>query len=119
MAATREAAELHQDSQTYLGSRGFLGCAELRSTFTYLYTRAIDRFVFPNEATGACLHQVPCRKRKNSGSPEMADVYIVPFKKFCPGNPVVLLDLKVYEQFLAGRQSTLYSAVVVEEGTYI
>ena len=120
MAATREAAELHQDRKTYIGSRGLLGCAELRSaeaTFTCLYARAIDRFVFPNEATGACLHQVPCRKRTNSGSPEMADVYIIPFKKFRPGNPVVLSDLKVDEQFGADRESMLYSAVGVEEGT--
>ena len=62
--------------------RGFRGFHEVQRTevaFTSLACRALDRFLFSDQAVGACLHQAPCRKRTNN--PERPDMYIVPFPR--------------------------------------
>ena len=92
-----------------------------RSELAYssLYARALDRFIFTKESDGACLHQVPCRKRDSSlrGNPESADVYIVPFDSFRPGNPLLLTDVKRNDDLgfsVADRESSLYSLTGVD-----
>ena len=103
--------------------RGFRGFHEVQRTevaFTSLACRALDRFLFSDQAVGACLHQAPCRKRTNN--PERPDMYIVPFpeKDFNPGEPAVLSDWKLSgnEFDLANRESVLYSlaGTLTEEG---
>ena len=103
--------------------RGFRGFHEVQRTevaFTSLACRALDRFLFSDQAVGACLHQAPCRKRTNN--PERPDMYIVPFpeKDFNPGEPAVLSDWKLSgnEFDLANRVSVLYSlaGTLTEEG---
>ena len=103
------------------GFRGFKGCPNIRHTeaaLTSLVSRALDRFIFPDQTTGACLHQAPSRRMQKN--PEKPDVYIVPFpdRDFYPGEPGVLSDwkLKVGEFDIADRESTLYSGTGVEEG---
>ena len=120
VTATKVATMLNRDTQKYASSRGLGGCPELRScelTFTSLYARALDRFLFPNDKTGACLHQFPCRCKRSS-HPEVTDLYIVPFDQNCrPGDPVLLSDMKLESREKAVRESLLYSAAGVEEGT--
>ena len=110
------AASLSTDTGDHKHIRGLMGSYLLRRTemvYSALYARALDRFIFTCESTGACLHQGPCRKRDASarGNPEAADVYIVPFDSFYPKYPVVLSDLKMHnDDFLvADRESSLYS----------
>ena len=119
MTATKVATTLHEDAKEYKFCRGLNGCPELRTceiTFTSLYTRALDRFLFPNDETGACLHQFPCRKRRSN--PEVSDLYIVPFEQtFRPGDPLLLSEMKMDSLQKAIDESILYSAAGVQEGT--
>ena len=119
--AIKMASSLCTDTTSRSSGRGFMGCPELRNTeaaFTSLASRALDRFIFTDETTGACLHQAPCRKRKNKDkASEKPDVYIVPFSDFVPGDPGALSDWKFMEDLdHADRESSLYSGVGVEEG---
>ena len=118
--AIRVATSLLKDKKE-TPCRGFKGCANIRHTelaMTCLVSRALDRFIFPDPAIGACLHRAPCRKLRNN--PEKPDIYIAPFenKDFYPGEPAVLSDWKLHrEQFyIADRESALYSGVGAEEG---
>ena len=115
--AIRSASTQFKDNTSH-GGRGFMGCPELRNNeafFSSLFSRALDRFVFPDEATGACLHQAPCRLKKDI--PEKSDTYFVQFHRgFVPGDPVVLSDVKKNNFHHADRESSLYSGVGVEEG---
>ena len=119
MAATRMAATLRDDTTEYESCRGLNGCPDLRMfeiTFTSLYARALDRFLFPDAKAGACLHQFPCRKY--TSHPEVSDLYIAPFKQnFRLGDPLLLSDMKMDSLEKAIKESILYSAAGVEEGT--
>ena len=119
MTATRMAATLHDDTTKYKSCRGLSGCPDLRMfeiTFTSLYARALDRFLFPDAKAGACLHQFPCRKR--TSQPEVSDLYIAPFKPdFRLGDPLLLSDMKMDSLETAIKESILYSAAGVEGGT--
>lgn len=79
-----------------LQCRGIMSCSNLRGseiTYTSLLSRHIDRFLFPNQLDGACLHQGPTRKQNTSGNPEMADQYVVPFDDVhVPGCPLGVAD---------------------------
>lgn len=116
--AIKSASTQCQDTTSSNGGRGLMGCPELRQTevaFSSLVSRALDRFIFPNEVTGACLHQAPCRKIDKT--PERPDIYIVQFNSgFVPGNPLTLSDIKRDDFDHADRESSLYSSVGVEEG---
>ena len=116
-AAIKSASAQFKDTTSHSG-RGFMGCPELRNNeafFSSLLSRALDRFIFPDEATGAYLHQAPCRRKKDA--PEKPDTYIVQFHHgFVPGDPVVLSDVKMNDFHHADRESSLYSGVGVEEG---
>ena len=119
VSAIEKTSAWHMDERDYPGCRGLRGCYDIRKTeyaYTSLIARALDRFVFPNEAIGAILHQAPCRNR--FGNPERPDVYIVPFNDFYPGNPLALSDVKgnPREFAMADAESSFYSVAGVEEG---
>ena len=122
--AIKVAASLNKDTGDHKHTRGLMGSYSLRRTelvYSALYARALDRFIFTCESTGACLHQGPCRKRDASarGNPEAADVYIVPFDSFYPKYPVVLSDVKMHDDdfLVADRESSLYSITGVTVGS--
>ena len=120
VSAIKIAANLNKDEKVYQGKRGLGGCVELRraeGSFTCLMARALDRFIFQNEATGACLHHVPCRTTY-SGHAETANIYMLPLEQFYPGNPVLLSDVKIEvgDFAAADNESSLCSVVGVEEG---
>lgn len=75
---------------------------------TALFSRALDRFLFPERSVGACLHQGPIRKFPGrSGNPESSDVYVMPFvRDFVPYAPVLVSDIKVTE---AKKETALYA----------
>ena len=117
-AAIECACKICQDGNLRRGRRGFMSLPELRNTelaFSSLVSRALDRFMFPDEATGACLHQAPCRVECDN--PERPDVYIIKFNDgFFPGDPLSMSGVKKYDFNHADRESLLYSGVGVEEG---
>jgi len=83
---------------------------EQEVTHTCLYTGALDRFLFENDAVGAVLHQGPSHKQaKKFSNPEQADIYIVPLIDHKPGSPLVQSDVKLYDFKIADRESILYS----------
>ena len=105
----RYAKTLHQ----VRGGRGLMSNPEVRNTevaFTSLVCRALDRFLFPTETTGACLHQAPvCALNEN---PDKSGIYVVKFaEKFLPGYPVSCTDFVV-----ADEEIVLYNAAAVQEG---
>ena len=105
----RYAKTLHQ----VRGGRGLMSNPEVCNTevaFTSLVCRALDRFLFPTETTGACLHQAPvCALNEN---PDKSGIYVVKFaEKFLPGYPVSCTDFVV-----ADEEMVLYNAAAVQEG---
>ena len=83
-------------------------------TFSALFTRALDRFLFEDEHDGACLHQGPvCKKLVNPGNPEASDLYVMPFLSFRPGTPVMVSDLKLTEHDKALKETSLYARCCV------
>ena len=87
----------------------------MEQALSSLVCRALDHFLFPDEATGACLHQAPCHNKENA--PEKVDVYIVKFNEgFFPGDPLSLSEIKRHEFDHADRQTVLCNGVGVEEG---
>ena len=116
--AIRCACKICPDRELTQGRHGLMSLPDVRSTelaFSCLVSRALDRFIFPDDTTGACLHQAPCRKDKNT--PKKADIYIVKFNEgFIPGDPLSLSDIKNLDFDHTDRETTLYSGVGVEEG---
>ena len=116
--AIKSACEICRDDTPGEESRGLMSNSKARNTevaFTSLITRALDRFLFPTVATGACLHQTPVRAAH--GNPERPDIYIVKFqKKFLPGHPVSCTDIKTTKFGVADNETVLYNAVAVQEG---
>ena len=93
---------------------GFLSSEEICSqemTLSALFARALDRFLFKDSCVGACLHQGPVRKKcGNPGSPEAADMYVMPFhSSFLPGTPLLVSDIKLEEVGKAVTQTSLYA----------
>lgn len=113
--AIKNTAHLHDlGEESNEAGRGVMASHMLRSqevTYTCLYARALDRFIFEKEIElGAVLHQGPSRKQKSKpGLPEQADIYIAPMKSFKPGNPILQSDLKLNDFIIADRESSLYS----------
>ena len=112
--AAKFAARLHHLGSNERG-HGVMASYDLRSqevTYSCLYTRALDRFIFEKDF-GAVLHQGPSRKQPgNMRNPEQADIYIVPMKDgYKPGSPIMQMDVKLNskEFDIADRESTLYS----------
>ena len=95
--------------------RGIMASSPLRTqemTFSCLFARALDRFLFERDNFGAVLHQVPSRKRDNTSGPsEMADIYIVPMNHgdYTLKNPILQSDVKLADFPHAERESVLYS----------
>lgn len=106
--------------------RGVMSNSEIRTSelaFSAFYSRALDRFLFPDERIGACLHQGPNRERPGGqGSPESSDLYIVPFRLSTapkgtvagdhecePGAPIGEADVKLQDFGKAIRESALYN----------
>ena len=52
---------------------------EQEVTYTNLYARAVDHFLFQNDEAqfGALLNQGPSHKQARNSSPERADIYVV------------------------------------------
>ena len=78
-------------------------------TYTSLYGRELDRFLFTDtdKQLGAVLHQVPSRCQETT--PEQADIiYIVKTSNFKPGYPILESDAKMQDGDIAKsvRQST-------------
>ena len=86
------------------------------ATFSCMYARALDRFLFPDERIGACFHQGPTRN--NSGTTERADIYIAPLRDFSPMAPVLVSDVKLNELDVAKKETTLYSAESLDAKTF-
>lgn len=93
--------------------RGIMASLSVRSqevTFSCLYARALDHFLFEDKDLGAVLHQGPSRKREHThGTAEIADIYIVPMQSYTPGDPIVQSDVKLTDFIIADQESTLYS----------
>ena len=113
--AIKNTASLHHlGEESNEAGRGVMSSHLLRSqevTYSCLYARALDRFIFEKEMElGAVLHQGPSRKQQSKpGSPEQADIYIAPMKSFKPGNPILQSDVKLNDFITADRESSLYS----------
>ena len=92
-------------------SRGLLSDTHLMShelAFTSRFTRALDRFLFPDNLIdkGECLHQVPSRCRDGDHrKTDICDIYCATF----PSGPVLLADLKNFDATVAAEESVLYA----------
>jgi hypothetical protein len=106
-AAIKTACEICQDTESSECRSGFMSNSRVRNTeqaFTCLVSRALDRFLFPIETTGACLHQPPVH------------ILIVNFVDFLPGDPISCTAMKIYDFDDAERETVLYNGAAVEEG---
>lgn len=79
--------------------------------FTALFLRALDRFLFEDICSGACLHQGPVRKHKGQqGNPELSDLYNMSLdEEFKPYTPVMVSDMKVSDSEMARKETALYA----------
>ena len=94
------------------------GMCTAENTFTSLYARIMDRFLFMDPRVGGCLHQGSSRVRKeeNDSTLEKADVYILTFNHdMSPGPPFAVADIKIEEFDKAVRESVLYGVSCSEQ----
>ena len=114
IAAIAFAASLQE--QPDANGFGILSSSPIRSqelTFSSLYARALDRFLFRDESVGACLHQGPVRKEGTRGCPEASDVYVIPLRNFKPGTPLLVSDIKTQDYDTALKETSLYASCCV------
>ena len=81
-------------------------------SFSCLYSRALDRFLFQDATKAACLHQAPSRvrERENNVTLEKVDIYALPFlANFEPDGPILVADLKNSNFEVADKESLLYA----------
>ena len=97
--------------------RGITSCKSLCSyelTFSCLYSRALDRFLFQDATKGACLHQTP--SRVNNNTVEKVDICALPFlANFQPDGPILVADVKNSMFDVADKESLLYAVNGVSE----
>ena len=87
-------------------------------SFSCLYSRALDRFLFQDATKAACLHQAPSRvrERESNVTLEKVDIYALPFlANFEPDGPILVADLKNSNFGLADKESLLYAVNGVSE----
>lgn len=84
-------------------------------SFSCLYSRALDRFLFQDATKGACLHQTPSRVRQNekNNTVEKVDIYALPFlANFQPDGPILVADVKNSMFDAADKESLLYAMLL-------
>ena len=59
---------------------------------TSLLTRALDRFLFPDQSTGGCYHQLP--SRPGTSRPEAPDLSVMALHANVPTRSIVVADGK-------------------------
>ena len=81
-------------------------------SFSCLYSRALDRFLFQDARKGACLHQTPSRVRQkgNNNTVEKVDICALPFlASFQPDGPILVADVNNSMFEAADKESLLYA----------
>ena len=92
--------------------RGVLVDPSLRSselTSTALLCRAFDRFLFPDQNVGACVHQLPVYCSSAVDAPERGDFSVVALDDHMPGMVLGCTDFKLTEMPEADVETLGYS----------
>ena len=87
--------------------------SELASTA--IIARMFDRFLFPDCKLGACLHQMPTRKREQGT--ERSDMYCLTLKNYIPERPLLVSAWKKYNEEIekAGYETDAYAITALRE----
>ena len=97
-------------------AEGYLADTALRKreqVTTSLLTRALDRFLFPDQSTGGCYHQLP--GRPGTIRPEAPDLTVMAVHAKVPTRSIVVADGKNSSLSGAEVESCMYAVTILQQ----
>ena len=116
ITAFRSIQELDKQPAVPPGSYPSDQCLRQREQVkTALFTRAVDRFLFPDNQlqTGGCYHQLP--SRPGATKPEAPDLTVMALHDNVPTRAVVVADGKIEDMAHAEIESCMYAVTSLQQ----